>query len=326
MIDLLTKGNRGFVLRNSLGLLAILLFEVVNTFASGAEPRHNPYPIYVGFYAWMVFHNRVLVDRLFQRRRLVLYFVALTIGLMGITWLQAYYIQAFDRLTLTQLGCWVLNYTLFGTTFYYAYRYLIEKREWYQVNLFKKEVELNQLKAQLHPHFLFNSLNNIYSYNLENHSQGNDLILKLAQLMRYLVEVNTREKAKLSEEIQFITNYVDLEKERLSYRSDISFEVSAIEPDTEITPLLFFPLIENAFKHGGATNRRSTIDIRLSMRHHTLVVVVTNSLPDVPSDCSTQTGLSNVRRRLQLLYPEKHDLRIQETENQFEATLTLLLA
>lgn len=324
MIDLFTKGIRGFILRNCLGLLAIFLFEVVNNFASGITPPYNTYLIYTGFYVWMVFHNRVLVEQLFQRKKLVLYFLSLLAGLALVTWSQCYYINVFDRLTVIKIACWVINYTLFGATFYYAYRYIIEKREWYQINLLKREVELNQLKSQLNPHFLFNSLNNIYSYNLENNTHGNDLILKLAQLMRYLVEVNNKDKVKLSEEVQFISNYIALEKERLGYRTNIKLNVIDIDPTIEITPLLFFPLIENAFKHGASTNAESWIEINISGSKN-LEVTIANSLSGQIKNDSTHVGISNVKRRLDLIYPDKHQLILDARNGNFYTTLKIQL-
>ena len=324
-IDLLTKGWRGFILRNALGLLAIFLFELVNTWAAGAAPPYNPYVIYVGFYGWMIFHNRVLVDYLFQQKKWGLYFFCLVIGLALVTWWQCYYVQVFDRLTIIRVACWVINYTLFGATFYYAYRYIVERREWYQINLLKREVELHQLKAQLNPHFLFNSLNNIYSYNLEHNTHGNDLILKLGQLMRYMVEVNAKDKVKLAEEVEFISNFVALERERLGDRVEVDLHVAGINPVSEITPLLFFPLIENAFKHGAATDKRSHIKVDLSQNLNHLLVAITNGRCQPLKNDSTHVGISNVKRRLELLYPGRYWFQQQIDEDNFNTTLKIQL-
>jgi len=219
----------------------------------------------------------------------------------------------------------IFIHTAMCTALYLSISYIDQKRDFYKQSLLSREIELNLLKAQLNPHFLFNALNNIYSYNLENDKKGNDLILKLSQLMRYIVEVNNKSYVTLNEEIQFISNYVDLEKERLGYRCDIEFKIACTDKDVRMAPLLFFPLIENAFKHGTATNKKTRIEISLTQSNGSLDVIITNSLPDKINSHSTQVGITNVKRRLELLHSGKHSLQLEEGDGSFNARLNLHL-
>ena len=128
----------------------------------------------------------------------------------------------------------------------------IKQREWLNVQQEKVLAELQLLKAQVHPHFLFNTLNNIYSFSLENSPKTAELILKLSSLLSYMLNNCKTEKVKLEKEIEVMKNYIDLEKERYGSRIEISWSVSGEIKDKFIAPLLLLPFLENAFKHGAS--------------------------------------------------------------------------
>lgn len=185
-------------------------------------------------------------------------------------------------------------------------------------------MELKQLKSQLNPHFLFNSLNNIYSYNLENSKQGNDLILKLSNLMRFMVETSDKDTIPLSDEIEFIDNYITFEKERLGQRCDIVFDRKIDQLNLSIPPLMMFPFIENAFKHGTATLKKSRIEIFLVIHEGNLELGVRNSIQH-NEVISTKTGLSNIQKRLELLFPERYLLDVKKDSETFMISLNITL-
>jgi len=168
--------------------------------------------------------------------------------------------------------------------------------------------ELNFLKSQINPHFLFNTLNGIYSLAHNRSTQTEEAILKLSELMRYILYDSGTEKVELAKDIQYITNYVDLQRLRLSSRVLVNYEVKGNLTGT-IAPLLLISFIENAFKHGISYTRSSSIHISITVFEETLTLVVENPIVENNSFVGG-VGLKNVIRRLDLLYPQKHSLDI----------------
>ena len=227
-------------------------------------------------------------------------------------------------------------YDLFEGLFAFVITYAL-KYTWFAISNENKilelekqnlELELNVLKAQVNPHFLFNSLNNIYSLSLQKSDKAPEVVLKLSNLMRYvLYECNTK-KVALSKEVHFIYDYVDLEKIRHFKNDKIKFELSGILPQNEIEPFLLIPFVENAFKHGlNDKPDRNWVNIFLEVKMDSLKLVVENSLNSIePSKKLTSgIGLQNVQKRLKILYPERHVLDISNSADSFKVELKILL-
>jgi sensor histidine kinase YesM len=190
------------------------------------------------------------------------------------------------------------------------------------------KAELNILKSQVNPHFLFNTLNNLYGLITQNENQkAAEITLKLAELTRYLLESSKKEKVSIKRELQFIEDYLCLEKIRLSNNTDIKFDVSGIEEEMFVAPLLFIPLVENAFKHGLQTvTEKSFAHFSLAIQGDDLFFEAKNSIGKKFQNYSTSgTGIANLKNRLQLIYPEKHQLDIENTANFYKVTLHLEL-
>lgn len=190
------------------------------------------------------------------------------------------------------------------------------------------KTELSLLKSQVNPHFLFNTLNNLYGLITQNQNQkASEITLRLSDLMRYLLESSKTEKVSLKEEIKFLEDYLTLEKIRLSKNAAIRFEVSGIEKDVFIAPLLFIPLVENAFKHGLQTiSEDGYANFFLSVQGNELFFEAQNSVGGgFAKHAQSGTGLDNLRKRLQLIYPEKHQLEIEKTDTFFKVTLHVQL-
>lgn len=189
--------------------------------------------------------------------------------------------------------------------------------------------ELDFLKAQLNPHFLFNSINNIYVLIDENKNKASEILLKFSELMRYqLYECNVKH-IHLSKELQFLENYVEFEQ--LRYSNKIVVEDRIDKTGAEglmIAPLLLQPFIENAFKHSPKKkSRQSLITIRTSVTGNVFLLEVTNTLHhDTTSGLPGGIGLENVKKRLKLLYPGKYDLTVTKTEELFTVILKLTLS
>ena len=186
--------------------------------------------------------------------------------------------------------------------------------------------ELAFLKNQISPHFFFNTLNNIYSLISINADDSQKAILKLSKLMRYLLYESEQGNTMLSNEIDFMNNYIDLMKLRVNDKIELSVSFPKKYEDRNIPPLLFIPFIENAFKHGISYREKSFIDINMMANKESITFRCTNSLLKTKEEASNQQsgiGLENVGKRLNLLFPGRHELKIDKSENAFEVFLTI---
>jgi len=184
--------------------------------------------------------------------------------------------------------------------------------------------ELSYLKAQLHPHFFFNTMNNIYSLALKQSADTAPLVAKLADMMRYILYEAEQPKVPLQKEIQFLTNYIDAEKIRQHSNNSISFDVQGLQPHTRIEPLLFLPFIENAFKHGlHDETGNGLVQVVICETDNELILQVNNSKPQPVKERPKGIGVQNATRRLNLLYPGRYTLNIKEDANTYQLNLSL---
>ena len=189
-----------------------------------------------------------------------------------------------------------------------------------------KEAELQLLKGQIHPHFLFNTLNNLYGLALEKSEVVPGSILRLSELLDFLLYRSNRPLVPLEDEIKLINDYIELERLRFDERLQLEFAVKMDETGYKVAPFLLFPFVENAFKHGFMPNERQLyLFISVSIENTRLMLKVKNSCApeSVPGSLTGGVGLSNVQKRLQLLYPQKHALQIDRDETWFTVTLHL---
>ncbi|WP_460694796.1 sensor histidine kinase [Mucilaginibacter puniceus] len=185
--------------------------------------------------------------------------------------------------------------------------------------------ELNYLKAQLHPHFFFNTMNNIYSLALKQSKDTAPVVAKLADMMRYILYEADQPKVSLKKEIGFLSNYVEVEQIR-HQQNTIKFDVQGVNEALYIEPLLMLPFIENAFKHGlEQETEKGFVIIILCVIDNELTLEITNSKPQ-QQNLVTGIGLQNVSKRLELLYPDKHQLEVKNEPDTYQVTLTLQLA
>ncbi|HEY0678728.1 MAG TPA: histidine kinase [Chitinophagaceae bacterium] len=180
----------------------------------------------------------------------------------------------------------------------------------------KLTTELNYLKGQIHPHFFFNTLNNLYALTLQKSDDAPTTVLKLSQMMHYMLYDAATDYVPLSREIKNIQNYIELERIRYGDRLDLSFNVTGLVEGRNIAPLILLPFVENAFKHGTSNEHRECwITIDLKVKDDLLMFKVENSVSDTNNAANLMgykcgIGLKNVTRRLELLYPSQHQLNI----------------
>jgi two-component system, LytTR family, sensor kinase len=188
--------------------------------------------------------------------------------------------------------------------------------------------ELTLLKNQISPHFFFNTLNNIYSLIGRNNEDSKNAVIKLSKMMRYVLNESGEDNKPLSDEIEFMNNYIDLMKLRIGAKTRLSVNFPTVYKDLRIPHLLFISLIENAFKYGISVQEESYVNISLECGENNILFKCENGLPEsnnVPIFASTGIGLENLKKRLILLYPNRHELEINRTKNKFEVNLIIQL-
>lgn len=188
------------------------------------------------------------------------------------------------------------------------------------------ESELNLLKSQVQPHFLFNTLNNIYFYAQRESPQTAALLEKLSSIMRYFVDEAPKDKIALTTEMQFIRNYIDLEKARMRYPLHVSIEETEHSESVLVSPMLIIPLVENVFKHGIDKRKDDNfISVQIAITEQQLHITVQNQFVVTEDRGTGGTGLINLRNRLQLLYGDKYSLVTSIAKAQYTSVLSLPL-
>ncbi|WP_159017852.1 sensor histidine kinase [Algibacter sp. L3A6] len=188
--------------------------------------------------------------------------------------------------------------------------------------------EVSYLKAQINPHFLFNTLNNIYSLTLTNSNKAPRAVLKLADMMRYIVTESSTDKVDLKKELQYIENYVELQKLRMGNQVDLQFQISGNCEGKEIGPIILITYIENAFKYGVSPEVPTKIDISITIKKNKIELFVKNDIVSVEeiNKSATKEGLSNTQKRLDILYRNKYKLDIGEVQGKWEVNLLIDIA
>ena len=204
--------------------------------------------------------------------------------------------------------------------------------QWFTAEQVKEEItrqqlqtELSLLKSQVNPHFLFNTLNSIYSLSVTSSTKTADAVMKLSRIMRYTLEESQHDVVSLNQEIEFINSYIELQKIRLTGHTQIQFDVTGQTEYVKIAPLLFIPFIENAFKYGVSAHKASAILVSIHATENLLQFSCVNDVFPVAKVKSegTGTGIINTKRRLQLLYKEQYNMVILPGEQQYKISLTI---
>lgn len=189
--------------------------------------------------------------------------------------------------------------------------------------------EKQLLMSQIHPHFLFNTLNNIYSLSLSHSEKLPSIILQMSDLLRYMLKLSKKDFITVGEEMDYIRNYIALESLRIESPENIQFKTENINESLFIAPILLLPLIENAFKHGNTSSEFMTINIEVKGNKNELTIIVQNSkrqnIAAEVEENPTSIGLGNLSKRLQIIYPDRHLLMTTDSADTYEATLSLKL-
>jgi LytS/YehU family sensor histidine kinase len=204
--------------------------------------------------------------------------------------------------------------------------FLWVRNRWYQTEKARHEAEVSYLMSQMNPHFLFNALNSIYTLTVtEKADRSSESMLKLSDIMRYMVVESGHDSVALEKEITYIADYIELQKLRLDPGVHLTFEVSGSLSGKRIAPLLLIPFIENAFKYGVNPDEDSEIAIAVFTDADSVRLTVKNRKVAAANNwlVNSGIGISNTRERLQLMYPQKHMLSIEDSADFFIINLTI---
>lgn len=296
--------------------------------------------IYTLFYAAIVYGNILwLFPKLYQKGKVVWYVLAVIVFLLVIG-----LIRAFASLTvynlLSEKHAEVLTLKIIGSMFIgslmifllsFVFRMALEyfrlKERSDEIVAQKMQAELNLLKSQVQPHFLFNTLNNIYYEAYLEAPRTAALIERLSDIMRYFVDESPKQEVYLSAEIQFLENYIELEKIRLRHEIDFTF-IKTANSDLMVPPMLLMTFVENIFKHGiDKSSNNNLVRIVLSEKDKRLIFTTANKVPVAAlTGDSRGFGLDNLRKRLVLLYQQDFELEISNDGQLYTASLNIPLA
>jgi two-component system LytT family sensor kinase len=230
-------------------------------------------------------------------------FVLVRGGMHEVIGFASYYLSAFFTSLIFVFLSTVLKFTL---------DWFLNERIQRDLENQRLSAELAFLKSQINPHFLFNSLNSIYSLAYQRSETTPEAILKLSEIMRYMLYECNDNKVDLGKELQYLQNYIDLQKIRYGNRAFVDFEVNGLISDQRIVPLLLIAFIENAFKHGVANDPATPISIAMDVKPGHLSFKMQNKKHRFNKDAVGGIGLNNVKRRLDLLYPDKYQMNIDD--------------
>ena len=290
--------------------------------------------------AYFYYNYLVLIPRFLLRKRLLLYGLLLIAGLVVICFLNVFFVLATAGIIEHHhpFSFWhTFTFPLYPAVLAFALSSTVRTTsEWYKNERQKKEMEAEKLtselaflKSQVNPHFLFNTLNNICSLARKKSDDTENAIIKLSQIMRYMLQDSQVEKVNLEMEVEYLNGYIELQRIRLPESVRVNFLVEGNPEKISIEPLLLIPFVENAFKHGVTFQGDTDINISLRISENRLVFYVSNKIArqgEMPGKNGSGIGLKNVVRRLELLYPDRHKLSVTDDGNLYQVELMINFA
>ena len=324
--------------------VAILLFTfilfVLNDwiFISSVRSFFLGVAYYLVLYTHAQLNRRFALPFLLKKQNVAMYLLVTLLGLAVFAFILSQMAQLFLYRTCFlsnnpaklsfhyQLGILLGSYfCITGLSLFVAYYHRQRKDADREIS--SRKVQIDLLNKQLNPHFLFNTLNTIYGLSIEHPERTPDTVLKVSELLRYQVESSKKDLVPLQDEIAFIESYIAIERERLGYRCTIDVTVNADSAKPYlIAPMIVFTFVENAFKHGTDSINGCFVKIDLCVEQERLKLRIRNSVCTKNEDVkSTKIGLENTKTRLQMLYPDKHQLQLYNESGEFVTFLELIL-
>ncbi len=340
----------GFVTRYNIHHLVLwILYFLFWVFVLSPGVTHTDFFInsfvIVSIHALVSYFNMyVLMPFFLQKRAYLRYFLAITLALFLGALLESAVFSVIstigpeDKRVLLS-SRFILN-TIMAITYTVAITMSLKLvKHWYEkekltkeLEILNTETELKYLKSQINPHFLFNSLNSIYALTLQKSELAPELILKLSDILRYILYEGSDKRVSLDKEIKYLRSYAELEKVRHGDRINLSLKIEGDIETQEIVPMLLIPFVENSFKHGfGRDMESGYVNINIQVIQDELKLELKNSKPSVGMELKNTEnylggiGLYNVNRRLNLMYPDKHSMEVVETDIEYKVNLKINL-
>ena len=284
----------------------------------------------------LVYGNTLLlIPRVLQRKRYLIYGMGILFLIALNTLARSRSQQYFDAVVwpeepmrLDDYFKWNIFYSflfiVISSLLFYALQWTEQREQVRNIQINQLQTELKYLRAQINPHFLFNGLNTIYGTIDLRNGQARNMVVQFSDLLRYNLYEADSDQVDLQQEVAYLQNYVALQRARSDASLDISLQIDIKNGNRKIAPLLFVAFVENAFKYTTRDDRQANnLRIGLNETNGNLIFTCVNSYDIDPGEPGI--GLANVRRRLELLYPERHNLEIRQSAGIYSVTLTLSL-
>jgi len=324
--------------------LSYVVFWVLTGLGSGLSVKD----LLINIAAPLTFHAAaayfnlyVLIPLLLQKKYYVAYSLSLLMTISLVTYPLIFTIYELNRSVASAASVWTVRFFVINAVSV-SYTVIITSAlklffDWYnkesearKLDALNTETELKYLKSQINPHFLFNSLNNLYSLALKKSDDSPKAIVMLSDILRYLLYESAEKRVLLEKELDYLKNYVEMESLRFGERAKISMTIDGEFNDLEIEPMLLIPFVENAFKHGlGKSNAPGFIDILARLTDDTFFFTVENNVMASNEVYTNKPeggiGLSNVKKRLEILYSDRFELNQIESGKHYQVQLKLEL-
>lgn len=344
------KVKVGNILVHILAWLGILSLPFLLSPKADFDPRHNIYPKPEVAYDWGVtvtsvlvmlffyFNTYFLIPKIYLRKKTALYIFSLLLCVVVVCFFNILIMHFVDGSKMDFIKTIPLAIPRIFFIFFivvmisFALKINFQWRKTEQVkDRFERDklnAELSYLKAQINPHFLFNTLNSIYTLSVKKSDDTPDAIIKLSKLMRYVISEAHQDFVPLSKEIAYIESYIELEKIRLSAATKVEYKCHGDLTGLKIAPLILISFIENAFKYGISAQENSFISIQIKVSDTNFHLNVKNKIVRRPAKVtdSTGIGIENSRTRLKMIYPDNYFLDLKESDEAFETDLKIELA
>jgi hypothetical protein len=305
----------------------LLIFFIGIVLYNSTSVIENPIVIFIYFIVLFYANMYVLVPKLLFRNKNIAYCAAV-IGILMVVAICGYFFNPFDKghgLNIPLFSFLTVLLLAASASIKLFQKGMMDKQLIYELEQSKTYAELEQLKNQINPHFLFNMLNNANVLTKKDPEKASQVLMKLSDLLRYQLYDSARDKVLLTSDIHFLEDFLNLEKVR---RDSFDFLISK-EGDlsgVQIPPMLFISFVENAVKHNNDPAKASYINLFFDIRNNELFFKCINSKPILkPDGNSGGLGLANIRRRLELLFPASYSLNIEDGAETYCATLTIKL-
>jgi hypothetical protein len=303
------------------------------------SPRIQQYQVvYFLTYAFAgILINYILLPRFYYKKKYLQFFLYAGLIVAGLIVLEELVLEqiyfpdtrakSFPGVFLTLLG--ILPVLIILTGFKFAWDALVKQREVDELRETVQESELQFLKSQINPHFLFNNLHNLYSYAIESSPKTPEIILELSGVLRYMLYECKEDYVPLQKEMNQLENFIKLNELQIEERGEVIFSTINIRSEYQIAPLILIVFIENAFKHSTASQTdKIKIEVKVEMTDEGLLTFTCRNTylkQSNTNDLAHGIGLENVKKRLNLLYPGKHELKIEQKDDEYFVQLTMQL-